>query len=430
MSDTDLRALERATESSPDDPRAWLARAQGELRIGVRDDAVTAFYRAAALGGDLGAVREGLHALDMPATPWGHPFGDARRSRCSPLAGPRKGEIVARAPILQKEADLVLGEDGTILTGLPGGLRRLEGRTFSRLSNVPIDGSWDTVTPAAGEGLVVATTGPSTVVGPSGGDISELYVAVGERAYCIESRGPVRGGFDVPLIAAGSALILREGAPSIASVHAMTPRLEEQRRFDAGSHGAALTADSERIVFFDASGTHYVSLRALSWEGKPLLAFPFANAPRTEPVIDALGRILVVTLESAPASPSMNELSCVAEGKITWSHKFFGDHEGFVTIAATLDGGLWLATESHLERLDAQGRPVWADDYWNRSDELVADREGFVYSAAIDRDDPHLEARAPDGTEIFRVSGPFRPAAIDAFGRLLAVSKDEIVAIA
>jgi hypothetical protein len=422
MSDTDLRALERATESSPDDPRAWLARAQGALRVGVSEDAVSSFYRAAALGGDLAAVREGLHASRVPATPWGHPFGDARRSRCSPLAGPRKGEIVARAPILQKERNLVLGEDGTIVTGLPGGLRRLEGRTFSRLSNVPIEGTWEAPMAAAGEGLLVVTTT---------GDQPSVATVAGDSLRYIDVPGLSSDrSLEAPLVTGRHVLIVREGDRSIGSIHGLSVSLEELRWFDAGGYGAALTADSERIIFFDASGTHYVSLRSLSWEGNPLLTFPFADAPRTEPVLDAQGRILAVTMRGAPASRSMNQLWCVAEGDILWSHNFFGDHEGFVTIATTRDGGLWLVTESHLERLDPGGRPVWADDHWNRSDELVADKDGFVYSAAIDRDDPHLEARSPTGAELFRVSGPFRPAAIDAFGRLLAVSKDEIVAIA
>src|SRR5581483_9012708 len=111
-----------------------LARAQA--RVGARDEALAGFYRAAALGGDLVETRAGLRALGAAASPWSHPEGDAGRSRCSPLVGPRRGEIVARAPI-RKAHSVVFAEDGTVIVDQrDGSLARFDRRTLSPLPSI------------------------------------------------------------------------------------------------------------------------------------------------------------------------------------------------------------------------------------------------------------------------------------------------------
>lgn len=437
MSDTDLRALERETQRAPDDASAWLARAQGAARVGARDEALDAFYRSAALGGALPAVREGLRALRAPPTPWGHEFGDSRRSRCSPLKGPRRGEIVARAP-LPKESSVVIAEDGTILVGQSGGtVARFDGRTLAPLRSVPIDGTWAKVWPSAGAGLVVATTN---------GTDSSLYVLEGAPAETLKPRfiemtGPTRE-LATPVLEGERALVLAVADAATISVHTLDAHFERTRRFDAGSYPIDAAADAERIVLCDASGRNYASLNVLSWSGAIRSATPLEFAPREAPVIDALGRILVVTAAGSSGDGSLHHLDALDEkGRTAWRATFLSHEEGFVRAAATPEGGTWLVTESELLRIETDGHVAWSDDAQTRGRSAIVDREGCFFGTVFEdwrRNTGALVAVAPDRTELFRLqtSKHYRPVAIDAWGRLLAVhdgatpALGELVAIA
>jgi len=419
MTDTDLRALERATQRAPDDGSAWLARALGAARVGAKEEALEAFYRAAALGADLVPVREGLRALGAPATPWGHEAGDSKRTRCSPLRGPRKGEIVARAP-LPKENSVVIAEDGTVLVGQSGGtIARFEGRTLAPLPDVQLDGTWAKVWPSAGAGLVVATT--------SGSD-SGLYVVSGTKVRCVEVPGPEKKLAE-PVIVGGRAVVVSEADESTLSVHALDADFERLARFAAGSFAQGVAADSERIVFLDASGRNYATLNVLTWSGARRLALPLADAPREEPVLDALGRVLLVTEQPGEGDTIHHVSALDVRGETPWRHTFRSHEAGEVSVVAAKDGAVYVATETELARIERDGALAWSDDRWDRGRGALCDRDGVFYGTLRDRERSALVAVAPDRTELFALERPsLRPVAIDAWGRLLAVHRDEIPA--
>src|SRR5579883_881970 len=241
VSDTDLRELERQTQRTPDDAGAWLALARAQARVGARDEALAGFYLAAALGGDLVETRAGLRALGAAASPWSHPDGDAGRSRCSPLRGPRRGEIVARAPLRDGASLIVLAEDGTITVAQPGGpLARFEGRTLSPLPTVELGPSRESWWPRA-HAFPAAVAGGLVAVHDS-----HLHFLSRERIVSLELGEPARHLYD-PIAVGDRVAILTEDRNRVdprVSVRTL-PNLEESGSFRIGSSWHVLAADSE-----------------------------------------------------------------------------------------------------------------------------------------------------------------------------------------
>ena len=420
MSDADLRQLERDTERAPLEPRVWLAHAQAALRAGARDDAVASFHRAAALGGDLTETRRGLRALGAPPTPWGHPFGDSRRTRCSPLRGPRKGEVVARAKPSFGCWGFALAEDGTVhCCGDARGMgARLEGRTLASLPDLVGARS---VEAAAGEGIVVLRRDDA----PS---VPELRVIREGQVETIGSPGEPEFANE-PVIEGESLIVrrVREDGSAFCEVRATSsPRVVKRVLEDIPFYSHLATSPEEIVV---ASMGDRPSLTSLSWTGERRERFPLAGWLESGPVIDALGRILTVVLENG------EWLLAACEGRTeSWRHvsaRGTSGRRGFASIAATPDGGVWLKTEAKLTRLDRDGSVRWSGTGgWGVP---VADREGVVYShQAPNEDERSLEARAPDGSLIFSIPGNYYPHAIDAWGRLLATDSAghcEVIAV-
>ncbi len=444
MSDTDLRELERATQRAPDDGAAWLALAQAAARLGERDRAVEAFYRSAALGGSLPPVREGLRALGAPPTPWGHAHhGDTRRSCCSPLRGPRRGEIVARATLGKGWMTLVIAEDGTVLVGHPAGtLSRFEGRSLAPLSTMRLapEGS---VEPSAGAGIVLARVSGTR---PS---LFAIEETTGRRIdvpheHAAESR-------DAPpaLITERAVLVPspREASSNFVSVHRSDAALGLINTFDIGREGPEVTTDGDRIVFADHEGQGDGRLCIFDMSGALRATIVLEAFPGGPPVIDGRGRILVRAwaggLPDDPEMPGM-DVDCHAvlaferDGRLAWRVDARGidDVVADTDLAPSGDGGLWVKSTVELMRVDADGRVTWRDMDFEGAIDLV-DREGCLYTHTYSgvENTGVLSAILPDRSLAFRMEGEScRPLAIDAWGRLLALRAEratrELVAIA
>jgi hypothetical protein len=419
VSDDDLRRLEREAALAPLEPRGWLAHAQAALRAGS-SDAAASFYRAAALGGDLVETRRGLRALGAAPTPWGHPFGDSRRTRCSPLRGPRIGEVVARVALPFETWGLALAEAGTIhLCGDTRDGACLDGRTLRSLPAPALGGRNAEV--VADEGLVVVRRNDAVTV-------PELWVI---REGQVETIGsPDEAEFaSEPVIARDKLVVrrFREGSRAFCEVRPIdSPRVVFSVLENVPAYGA-LAATNDGIVVAQHGPGPRLSFHGWTGECHERVVLPgwFESGP----VIDARGRTLAVVYEKEEWLLTAHEGT-----RLVWKHvstRRDPQRRGFAQVAATPDGGVWLKTESRLTRLEADRSVRWSGIGGYGAP--VADRDGVVYShCAPDDDERFLEPRAPDGTLVFSMAGDYFPKAIDAWGRLLATNSSghgEVVAI-
>ncbi|HZU97108.1 MAG TPA: hypothetical protein VFF73_10465 [Planctomycetota bacterium] len=433
MSDTDLRELERQTQRTPDDAGAWLALARAQARVGARDEALAGFYLAAALGGDLVETRAGLRALGAAASPWSHPDGDAGRSRCSPLRGPRRGEIVARAPLRDGASLIVLAEDGTITVAQPGGpLARFEGRTLSPLPTVELGPSRESWWPRA-HAFPAAVAGGLVAVHDS-----HLHFLSRERIVSLELGEPARHLYD-PIAVGDRVAILTEDRNRVdprVSVRTL-PNLEESGSFRIGSSWHVLAADSEVITVGEEGRTGERFVRLYDWTGSERGVASF-DGLLTD--LRLTGERLIGVAARAVEDPVQGvygwEVSA-SDRRPAPLWKVRVETRGREPeVATTIDGGCRVLLSGERLRIAADGHVVWRAE-GPPSIEPICDREGVLY--CVEEGDPSLlRAFDPDGRELFHLSHAvhaFRPCAIDAWSRLIAVFthdslQGEIVAIA
>ncbi len=426
MSDTDLRELERQTQRTPDDAGAWLALARAQARVGARDEALAGFYRAAALGGDLTETRAGLRALGAAASPWSHPDGDAGRSRCSPLVGPRRGEIVARAPLGRATRVVVAGDGVVVVAQHDGSLSRFEGRSLSPLPAVGFARATRVEGLAAGADVVVATTD------------SSLYRVSGARAANVGLVGTDRRLSQPVVVGDRAAILVSEllGGASRVSVRTL-PSLEEAHAFRTVESWLELAGDAELLLVPEEGRTGERFVRIHDWTGAERgvvgmegLAVDVRLA--RDRILSVFARALVEPrsgvfgYEVAAWDRSGAALwTCTVETSGPEPH-----------VAATGDGGCYVVSTDERLRIGPDGRVAWRHA-GRHSRRAICDRDGVLY--CVEEGEPHvLRAIDVEGRELFQVSHAvhaFEPCAIDAWNRLLAVFtheslQGEIVAIA
>lgn len=430
MSDAELAALRRRVELAPEDGELRLELAAALLRSGERDEALAALWRARASGALADAAAPLARALEAPASPWAHSSGgDVATPGTSRLRGPRRGEIVARAPLEGAQGGaLVLLGDGTVVVRLFAPEERLlalEGRTLAPLGEWARLQGWR-------RGLLALEEGGLAFA--ADGELVALPAAGARRSWPTP-------GFEHPELLAGPGgrLVLLEGRRLASLGPDREQELELELPPSAAVQDATLMGGQLAIAFQQEERLElaWVDLHSPS----PVLRVAGARlflgrrGKLVSQLVSAPGRLLLVTAchlgwewsytlhEVGPEGERWQRHAGEIEdlGGAPWLHPALGP-----------GGDLWLAGLGQLARHDRGGNEVWsrpiAWGWWSVG--LVLDREGAAYAAAPGG----LTAWGPDGAELFRVPGDLRPCAIDARGRLLAVRADsrrlhELVAI-
>jgi hypothetical protein len=406
VTDRDLRELQRRADAAPEDGAARLDLARALARAGQRDDAVEACYRARLFGGDAELARELLRSLGAPCSPWSHSDGgDAANTRCAPVRGPRKGEVVASV-VLPSAGPVVIAEDGSVVVGQDGGVVWfLDGRTLAVREEKDLPGC----AMGRAELLEIAAGGDGRIVVASAG--KTVFEVNEKRVQLVHERADRAPFLHPRFLPSGEEIDTSRIALDRSSAHAVAPAVGE------GLIACAFTDDAEG----DPPRTVHVRLLERYDRVRASLQLDAPSNRLISPVAIAIasqGRVYVLLTRvgsNVGGSVWQSELALISSHGVVESRQLIG--EGLhAQMAVGPPGHCWVLGFEALLRIARDGvlRLPREGGEWGG---LLVDR----YSVAYASSPSSLGAYDPDGHKLFELSSPSTPVAIDALNRLLAL---------
>jgi hypothetical protein len=424
VTDRDLRELQRRANAAPEDGAARLDLARAWARAGQRDDAVEACYRARLCGGDAELARELLRSLGAPCSPWSHSDGgDAANTRCAPVRGPRKGEVVASV-VLPSAGPVVIAEDGSVVVGQDGGVMSfLDGRTLAVRDEHDVPG---TAMATAEDMSLGVGPGERLLVQLERSTVFELNER--RQIRCLRehgSAGPllvtlagdlVDPGIAGPALGVSLRMAVRGNSVACAFLYSDEddPRLsvvvrllDGMGREQASAHFPAALRRPVRVldapipIALDKVGRAHITLGAVMDPGD-------AGATRFHSELLVLSPN--ATIERTRSIPLDS-----------WESRY----------AVQPDGSSCALCRNGLLRFGPDAASIATPvPFESERGVLITDRDSFAYASSSSS----LAAFDPDGHKLFELPSPSTPVAIDGLNRLLAVrpveAGVELIAIA
>jgi hypothetical protein len=405
VTDRDLRELQRSADAAPEDGAARLDLARALARAGQRDDAVEACYRARLFGGDAELARELLRSLGAPCSPWSHRDGDAANTRCAPVRGARKGEVVASV-VLPSAGPVVITEDGSVVVGQDGGVVSfLDGRTLAVREEQDLPGC----AMGRAELLEIAAGGDGRIVVASAG--KTVFEVNEKRVQLVRERADAAPFLHPRFLPSGVMIDTSRVALDRSSAHAVAPAVAEGLIACAFTDGGDEDSRTVQLRLLERYDRVRASLQLDAPSNR--LISPVAIAIASQGHVYAL---LTHIGGNVGGSVWQSELALISSDGVVESRRLIG--EGLhVQMAVGHPELCWVLGFEALLRIARDGGVLRLPRVGGEWGGLLVDRNSVAYASSPSS----LEAFDPDGHKLFELPSPSTPVAIDALNRLLAL---------